>query len=189
MRRALKLLLVGTALVAALGGAIAWAVSGDDGRIGPDRKLLGSGRHLEPFGDLVALGNFPTGGAATPDGRFYWTVSTGRGRNDVRIVSVSDRKVVQTLPLPGASGGIVMDPARSVAYVSGVADSDDHHTDQQLKDAPGREGDVIHVFSYDASSGEAKFEKVIGVPPPSGAPTPQSFPPTNTKKISWPDRL
>ena len=30
---------------------------------------------------------------------------------------------------------------------------------------------------------------MIPVPPQSGAPTPQSFPPTNTTKIAWPDRL
>ena len=67
---------------------------------------------------MTTVGNFPTGGALTPDGRFYWTVSTGRGVNDIRIVSVRTGKVVQTLPLPGASGGIVMDPKRPLAYVS-----------------------------------------------------------------------
>lgn len=102
---------------------MALAASLDDGVIGPNRSLLANGRHLQPAGTLVGLGNFPTGGALTTDGRYYWTVSTGRGRNDIRIVSVEKKKVVQVIPLPGASGGIAMDPTKPIAYVSGVADS------------------------------------------------------------------
>src|SRR5918911_1149515 len=115
------------ALVAALAAlstacAVAVAVAQDDvvtGRIGPAYGTFGNGRHLQPFGKLVGLGNFPTGGAVTPDGRFLWTVSTGRGHNDIRIVSVANKNVVQVVPLPGASGGIAMDPTSPVAYVSG----------------------------------------------------------------------
>jgi DNA-binding beta-propeller fold protein YncE len=177
-------------LVLALGLVPAAAALGaDDGLIGPSLGVVPSGRHLQPAGTLVGLGNFPTGGAVTPDGRFYWTVSAGRGPNDVRIVSVGGRNVVQTLRLPGASGGIAMDPKRSLAYVSGVADSDAGHADQQQLDLPGRQGDVIHVYSYDPRSGQATFQRLIPVPPPSDAPLPQTFPPTDTKQVSWPDRL
>jgi DNA-binding beta-propeller fold protein YncE len=161
----------------------------DDGTIGPSLALLGNGRHLQPAGTLVGLGNFPTGGAVTPDGRFYWTVSTGRGPNDIRIVSVATKQVVQVLRMPGASGGIAMDPGRAVAYVSGVADSDAGHADQQQPDLPGRGGDVIHVFSYDKRSGRASFQRLLAVPPPSDAPLPQTFPPTDTTRVSWPARL
>ena len=66
----------------------------DDGTIGPGLGITANGRHLQPAGTLVGLGNFPTGGALTPDGRFYWTVSTGRGFNDIRIVSVGSKQVV-----------------------------------------------------------------------------------------------
>jgi DNA-binding beta-propeller fold protein YncE len=159
----------------------------DDGIIGPNLSLLGNGRHLQPAGTLVGLGNFPTGGAVTPDGRFYWTVSTGRGHNDIRIVSVSKKKVVQVLPLPGASGGIAMNPKQPVAYVSGVADSD--HLDQQEPNLPGREGDVIQAFSYDRATGHATFQGLFPVPPPSDAPPVQTFPPNDTTQLSWPDRL
>jgi DNA-binding beta-propeller fold protein YncE len=168
--------------------------------VGPAQRLLPNGRQLEPQGTLVGLGNFPTGGALTPDGRFYWTVSTGRGFNDVRIVSVRDPRVVQVLPIPGASGGITMDPKRNLAYVSGVADSE--HLDQDRPGLPGREGDVVHVYRYDAASGRAAESGTIAVPPPPGSPIPQSilappglvgppqsFPPTNTKRVAWPDRL
>src|SRR5437879_6063029 len=108
-------------------GATAMSVAatsgGGSGRIGPPLKLTGNGRLLSPAARLVTLGHFPTGGALTPDGRFYWTVSTGRGLNDVRIVSMSKPHVVQVVPLPGASGGIAIDRTQPLVYVSGVADS------------------------------------------------------------------
>ncbi|MFL5846190.1 MAG: alkaline phosphatase family protein [Solirubrobacteraceae bacterium] len=156
------------------------------GRLGHHQTV--DGRVLRPHAKLVRLGHFPTGGAVTADGRFYWTVSTGRALNDVRIVALGKHpKVLQTLPLPGASGGIALDNATRTAYVSGVADSP--NTDQQRPDLPGREGDVIHVFTWDAS-GMATETGTISVPPPSTAGTPQSFPPTNVgQKVSWPDRL
>src|SRR6059058_2210014 len=183
-RRLLLTLLV----LAGLGtAAVAVAQQGDDGVIGPGRRLLGDGRLLTPYGKLAPLGNFPTGGRVTPNGRFLWTVSTGRGPNDVRIVSVRTGKVLQTLPLPGASGGIAMDPKHALVYVSGVHDSS-HQLEKSPPGTPGINGDVIHVFSYDTRFGAAKFEKVIPVPPPSNAPAAQSFPPS-TAVVAWPDRL
>src|SRR3954449_10474623 len=183
-----RLLAALIALAAVAGAGIAVAQLADDGRIGPDERLLGNGRHLTPYGKLSPLGNFPTGGRVTPNGRFFWTVSTGRGAHDIRVISVRTGKVLQTLPLPGASGGIAMDPKRSLVYVSGVGGS--RYKDQKpAAGTPGAEGDVIHVFSYSPRFGVADFERVIKVPPPSDAPTPQNFPPTNSKKIAWPDRL
>jgi DNA-binding beta-propeller fold protein YncE len=183
-----RLALAVTALAVA-GGAVAVAQSGDNGRIGPDRALLNNGRHLQPFGTLAKVGQFPTGAALTPNGRYYWTVSTGRGRDDVRIVSVRSGRVVQTLALPGASGGIAMDPRHPVAYVSGVADS--AHKDQQTPpDTPGRAGDVIHVMRYSARTGTATEQAPIPVPAPSNAQPPQDFPPTPTAaRVAWPGRL
>jgi DNA-binding beta-propeller fold protein YncE len=185
-RRALAAAL---ALLCASGG-IAVAIAQDDpanGRIGPQYGTLGNGRHLEPYGKLVTLGNFPTGGAVTPDGRFLWTVSTGRGRQDIRIVAVRTGDVVQTLPMPGVSGGIAMDPDDRLVYVSGVSGS--AYKDQApAPGTPGADGNVIHVFRYDGD-GHATFDHLIPVAPQSGAPTPQEFPPTNTEKIAWPDRL
>src|SRR4051812_50138261 len=92
--------LLATVLAIALlaGAGIAIAQLAEDGRIGPDLRLLDNGRRLTPYGKLSPLGNFPTGGRVTPNGRFFWTVSTGRGAHDVRIVSVRTGKVLQTLP-------------------------------------------------------------------------------------------
>ena len=137
----------------------------------------------------MRIGQFPTGGALTRNGRYYWTVSTGRGRNDVKIVSVRTGRVTQILTLPGASGGIAMDPTRDVAYVSGVHDSINRKGQERPPGTPGKEGDVIHVFSYNPGTGSATFDRVIATPPPPDAPAVQAFPPTPTKKVGWPDRL
>jgi DNA-binding beta-propeller fold protein YncE len=200
-------------------GALAFAQgSGDDGRIGPANRIQPSGRQLAPAGKLTRVGNHPGGGALTPSGRFYWTLSAGRGRNDVRIVRVAPRRrcrkpardagarrkrgyrrcvrknrrsvgrVVQVLPMPGLSGGIAMARDGRTAYVSGVAESP--HEDQQTPaGTPGKEGDVIHVLRYNARTGRATRAGTIAVPPPGDAPLPQSFPPTETTRRSWPRDL
>ena len=170
--------------LAAVAGA-AMAIVTVPGRLVHHQTVFG--RVLRPTAALVQVGHFPTGGALTPDGRFYWTVSTGRALNDVRIVSLTGAQphVRQVLPLPGASGGIAMDPVHRLVYISGLKDSPD--LDEQRLGAPGRQGDVIHVFSYTAA-GTATETGTIPVPPPAAAPSPQNFPGT-FKKTSWPDRL
>src|SRR3954447_21454534 len=67
------------------------AQSGGVGVIGPKNKIQPSGRKLRPVGKPTTVGNHPGGGELTTNGRFYWTVSAGRGRNDVRIVQVDSR--------------------------------------------------------------------------------------------------
>ena len=56
--------LVSVALLAFLAVPAAQA---DNGLIGPQLGLLNNGRELRPAGRLVDLGNFPTGGAVTPN--------------------------------------------------------------------------------------------------------------------------
>jgi hypothetical protein len=211
----------GLALVlAAIGwGALALAQgSGEDGRIGPANKIQPSGRRLAPAGKLTRVGNHPGGGALTPSGRFYWTLSAGRGRNDVRIVRVAPRRrckrpargasarrvrayrrcvkgarrsvgrVVQMLPMPGLTGGIAMARDGRTAYLSGAPESP--HLDQQSPPGtPGKEGDVVHVLRYNPRTGRATRAGTIPLPPPADAPVPQSFPPTNTGQKSWPRDL
>ena len=41
--------------------------------------IANSGRKLSPMGRLTTVGNFPTGGRLSPDGRYYWSVSAGHG--------------------------------------------------------------------------------------------------------------
>jgi DNA-binding beta-propeller fold protein YncE len=171
-----------TALAAAQAGPAEEPVS-------PESHVVVTGARLTPPGTLIQLGNFTAGGAVTSDGRFYWTVSAGWSRNDVRIVSLRTGRVVQTIPLPGAEGGIALDNTHHVAYVSGVPDTD--NGDVKLPaSAPGHAGDVVHVYSWSPQTGTATFQRVIPIPVPPNAPTPQEFPPNPSgKKRAWPGRL
>src|SRR3954452_4363927 len=225
MPRVKRLRLPIVALLATAISATALAQRGGNpppGRIGPASHVQPNGRKLGPAGKLTAVGNHPDGGALTPNGRFLWVLDAGRGRNDIRIVysspelackpgkkgakcrtKASKRKtsrVVQTIPMPGVTGGIAMAPDGKTVYVSGVADSE-HLDEKAPPGTPGLEGDVIHVFTYDAKTGIAAHTGTIPVPPQNGTPTPQvipggvavgtpqSFPPTGTKPLSWPRDL
>src|SRR6266508_1612046 len=97
------------ALAAAVlaGTGVVWAAShGGPNVVGPKTRIQPTGRKLDPVGTMTKLGNFPTGGALTPDGRFLWTLSTGRGKNDIRIVRVRGRNrhgigdIVQRIRMP-----------------------------------------------------------------------------------------
>ncbi len=146
-----------------------------------------------PRTDLVALGNLPTGGAVTADGRFLWTVSAGFGANDVRIVDTATRQVCQTIPVPGASGGIALDSAHRIAFVSGLTMSRWRPTEAAL---PGAQGNVILAYSYTDTCGQATLNRVIPVPPPASAPLVQQFPPIPQRSIqppgatnAWPQQV
>jgi DNA-binding beta-propeller fold protein YncE len=179
---------VGAVALAAAGVALA---ASDEGRIGPSNRIQPNGRQVVPAGELTKLGNAPAGGTLTRDGRYLWTLSAGRGANDIRIVAATGKdrgEVIQKVLMPGLSGGIVMDPSRNVVYVSGVADSS--HTDEQVPASiPGRQGDVIQVLRYNRRSGKASREGTIPVPPPATAPPYQEFPPNATATLSWPRDL
>src|SRR3954464_13373710 len=145
--------------------------------VGPATRIQPSGRQLAPYGRLGALGNHPGGAALTKDGRFLWALDAGRGVNDIRIMDVAPelgcrmkgkrlkrcqkrqrrkpQRLIQTIPMPGVSGGIAMAHDGRTAYVSGVADSEP--LDQRAPaGTPGAEGDVIHVFTYDRKTGLAQ---------------------------------
>ena len=140
----------------------------------PATGLLPSGRQLTPTGTQVTVGNSPTGAAVTADGRFLWTVSAGFSSNDVRIVDTVHHRVCQTLELPGASGGVALDSAHRLAYVSGLPNSRWQPTKNGL---PGARGNVIFVYSWTNTCGNAALLRVIPVPPPPDAPIVQTFPP------------
>ena len=184
----------------------------EEGRTSKSKLQLGSGRDLNPAGKMTELGNYPAGGALTTNGRFLWTLSAGRGANDIRIVRVETAKrcrkgrrgkrcrrrsarkvgrVIQTIPMPGLSGGIAMAPDGRTAYVSGTPapEEDVTYGGRPPEDTPGLGGDVIHVFRYDAKKGKATRDGVIEVPAPSDAPPPQDFPPTRTDRVAWPRDL
>src|SRR3954452_9311664 len=187
--RRLWIMAFAAAVLASVG--LAWAAGGVSNIVGPTTRIQPTGRQLNPVGQLTKLGNFPTGGALTPNGRFLWTLSTGRGPNDIRIVRVQAPgaigQIVQTIRMTGLSGGVAISPDGRSAYVSGLPDS--QHTDQQVPGSiPGRQGDLIAAFKLDPTSGKAQRNGVIPVPAPSNAPPVQTFPPGSATQ-SWPRDL
>ncbi|HET6910123.1 MAG TPA: alkaline phosphatase family protein [Mycobacteriales bacterium] len=134
------------------------------GRIGPAYRTTPYGRVLHPAGRMTKVGDFPSGGALSPDGRFYWAVDSGHGRDDVNVVSVASGRVVQVLPLPGAYGGIAFSPNGQHAYVSGEPQGSSVPTGP-VKAATG---DAIHVFSVDPHTGHAKETTPLTLPTTSG---------------------
>jgi DNA-binding beta-propeller fold protein YncE/phospholipase C len=215
----IRLLVLVAAATAIAATAIAIA-AGDptNGIIGPKNRVQPNGRKLSPYGALSQLGNHPGGGALTTNGRFLWVADAGRGINDIKIIDEAPElacktnscrtaaqkktgRLVQTIRMPGVSGGIAMSPDGKTAYVSGLRDSPNKN-ESAPPGTPGMQGDVIHVFTYSRTTGQAKRAGLIPVPAPSGvpqpqglpiavggAPPPQSFPPTGTTAISWPRDL
>lgn len=164
MRRTSVIALVCVTL--GLSGGVALAADNDtsNGRIGPAYGITPGGRQLTPAGRMTVLGDFPTGGALSPDGRFYWAVDSGHGRDDVQVVDVGTGKVRQALPLPGAYGGIAYAPDGRTVYVSGEPVGNSHPTGPTM----ANNGDAIHVFAVDPASGRATERAPITLPPTSG---------------------
>ena len=94
-------------------------------------------------------------------------------------------RVVQTIPFPGLSGGIAMSPGRPHGLRLRGGGLLAHRMRGRIRAPPGRQGDVIHVLRYDPKTGIATRAGVIPVPPPSGAPALQDFPPS-AGTPSWP---
>ncbi len=133
-----------------------------------------SNRKLTPLGRMTSVGNFPTGGRLSPNGRFYWSVSAGHGRNDVQIVNVASGAVVQVLPMPGTYGQMVFAPDGKTAYVSGEPIGNS----TPIGPTMGKDGDVIHVFTVDTGTGAAVEQAPITLPKTLGGTARlQNFPP------------
>jgi YVTN family beta-propeller protein len=181
---------LGLCFVLAASAAVALGVPGaSTRRPSPATGLMPNGRQLSPVGTRVTLGNLPTGAALTADGRYLWTVSAGIGFNDVRIVDTAQHRVCQTLPVPGASGGIALDSVHHLAYVSGLSASAWLPTQFSYPFHAALGNDVL-VFNWSGSCGQAKLLRVIKVQPQPFAPAPLVFPPKPTgMRLSWPEKL
>ncbi|MCW3065568.1 MAG: phosphoesterase, partial [Solirubrobacterales bacterium] len=155
------------------------------GQVGPSLQITGNGHALHPIGRLTQVGNFPTGSALTPDGRFLWVADSGHGRDDVQVVSVASGKVVQTLPLPGANEGVAFAPDGRRAYVSGIP----------LGGPPtgptkGDAGDVIHVFAVDPARGTGTELDPLPLPATTGGSgRTNALPPVSGAGTAYPQGL
>ena len=128
------------------------------------QRVPNTGRRLTPLGRMTAVGNFPSGGRLTPDGRFYWSVSAGHGRNDVQIVNVASGALVQVLPLPGSYGQMVFSIDGKRAYVSGTPKGGSVPSGPTMGDG----GDVVHVFTVNTAAGTASELAPLPLPATTG---------------------
>jgi YVTN family beta-propeller protein len=173
------------ALTLALGG-VALAGSLQQGEIGPSLGITANGRVLHPIGRLTTVGNFPTGSALTPDGRFMWVADCGHGSDDVRVMEVASGTVVQTLPLPGCYGGVAIAPDGLHAYVSGNP-LGSSPTEGQTQ---GDQGDVIHIFTVNPATGEAVEQAPLQLAETTGGSgRVNSLPPVTGVGSAYPEGL
>ena len=169
------------ALVIVAGGyGLALADDSGSGRIGPSVGITPDGRQLDPAGRLTSVGNFPTGGALSPDGRFYWAVDSGHGHDDVKIVDLATGAVIETLPLPGGYGGVAFSADGRHAYVSGEPKGSGTPAGPTRADS----GDAIHVYDVNVDHGTAQETAPITLPH-AGPGNAQS---AKTKE-DWPEGL
>jgi DNA-binding beta-propeller fold protein YncE len=164
--------------------AIPASVGAADDTPGPTSGLTVSGRQLDPAGRMTPVGAFPTGGALTPDGRFYWTVDAGRGATAVHVIDVASGAVKQTLPIPGGYVGIAFAPNGRKAYVSGVPADGDFG-----KGLKGAGGDVIHVFDVNPATGAATETNPIPLPKSRDGAAAQDELPQASGVAAWPEGL
>src|SRR4051812_2709021 len=174
-----------TSLIAAAAAVVslAGAAAADD-TPSPNTQLTPSGRQLDPAGRMTQVGSFPTGGALSPDGRFYWTVDAGRGATAVRVIDVQTGALEQSLPIPGGYVGIAFAPDGRRAYVSGVQGDGDFG-----KGLKGAGGDVIHVFDVNPTTGAATEADPIPLPDGKDGAAAQDELPQASGVSDWPEGL
>jgi DNA-binding beta-propeller fold protein YncE len=181
-RHLIRLLAPAGLLIAMVGTSVAVAAYDDT----PSRagERTGNGRKLDPAGRMTRVGTFPTGGAVTPDGRFYWAVDGGRHTAYVHIVNLKNGKEHQRLPIPGGDNGIAFSPDGRHAYVSGL-----EAEDPAQQELPGAGGDVVHAYTVNTRSGLATENKPIALPNGrDGAAAADGLPPSLGVK-DWPEGL
>jgi YVTN family beta-propeller protein len=173
-------------LSALAAGGVAFAERLETGRIGPSLGITANGRALHPVGRLTTLGNFPTGSALTPDGRFLWVTDCGHGSDDVRVLEVATGTVVQTLPLPGCYGGIAIAPDGLHGYVGG----NPRGGSPTEGATQGDKGDVVHIFTVDPSTGRGTEQTPLQLAETTGGSgRVNSLPPATGVGSAYPEGL
>ena len=157
------------------------------GEIGPSLQLTANGHLLHPAGRLTTVGDFPDGSAVVPGGHFVWVADCGHGEDDVKVVAIANGNVIQTLPLPGCYGGIAFAPDGRHAYVSGEPSGSGEPTEGPTK---GDQGDVIHIFTVDPSTGLGTEQTPLALPATSGGSgRTNSLPPVSGVGTAEPEGL
>ncbi|MCL6599210.1 MAG: glutaminyl-peptide cyclotransferase [Alicyclobacillus macrosporangiidus] len=76
---------------------------------------------LTPAGKQLSLGDFPMGGAPSPDGRYLVVSNDGQGTQSLQVVDLRQQKVIQTIPYKSPEAlylGVAFSPDGKTLYAS-----------------------------------------------------------------------
>jgi DNA-binding beta-propeller fold protein YncE len=127
--------------------------------------LLHNQWSIRPAGRQVELGDFPTGLAVHPSGRWAAVLHCGYGRHEVRIVDLDTDTVTATAPLHEAFYGIAFSGDGKELVCSGASD------------------EVLHVFDFQAGKLTARPDVVLA--PKEAAAVPAGFALTRDAKTAF----
>jgi YVTN family beta-propeller protein len=91
---------------------------------GPQGDKKGVTSHnwtLTPAGQQITLGDFPMGGALSPDGRYLVVSNDGQGTQSLQVVDTKTNQVVQTIPYTSPEAlylGVAFSPDGKQLYAS-----------------------------------------------------------------------
>ncbi|MCM3569930.1 bifunctional YncE family protein/alkaline phosphatase family protein [Neobacillus mesonae] len=92
--------------------------------VGPktdDTAVTPHGWEVTPAGTQVTLGDFPMGGALSPDHRYLIVSNDGQGEQSLQVVDLNTQKVVQTIPYKSPESlylGVAFSPDGKTVYAS-----------------------------------------------------------------------
>jgi YVTN family beta-propeller protein len=92
--------------------------------VGPQANGTGvtpNGWFLSPAGKQLTLGDFPLGGAVSPDQKYLVVSNDGQGTQSLQVVDIALQKVVQTIPYKSPETlflGVVFSPDGKKLYAS-----------------------------------------------------------------------
>lgn len=119
MKKKIAAAVLATSLLGS-GTALAYTVN----TAGPKADGTGVTPHgwsLTPAGKQIPLGDFPMGGAISPDHRYLVVSNDGQGTQSLQVVDLKSQKVVQTIPYTNGEGlyyGTAFSPDGKTFYAS-----------------------------------------------------------------------
>ncbi|UOF91374.1 beta-propeller fold lactonase family protein [Fodinisporobacter ferrooxydans] len=115
---------VASVAVAALVFGTGSAFAAEQMAAGPQADGTGvasDGWYLTPAGKQLTLGDFPMGGAVSPDHRYLVVSNDGQGTQSLQVVDLNAQKVIQTIPYQSKEAlylGVAFSPDGKTLYAS-----------------------------------------------------------------------
>ncbi|WP_284036767.1 bifunctional YncE family protein/alkaline phosphatase family protein [Neobacillus sp. 114] len=117
-----KKIIAGAALASLLfGSSVSAAYTWFAGPQEDGTAVTTNGWHLTPAGKQVNLGNFPIGGALSPDGKYIVVSNAGIGTQSLQVVDTEKKEVIQTISYDWPEAlyiGVVFSPDGKKMYAS-----------------------------------------------------------------------